>query len=128
MRIDAAAWDDSIGALLALAVEDVADIRAQVEAGAGKLFRLTRDGEMVAAFVLRIDRLHGGDDGVIVAAGPAGAGGDVNLTASVLPAIERMFSGCRRVRIHTARPGLGKILGARHGYALQELVLAKVIA
>jgi len=125
LTIAAAAWSASIADMLQAAGDCFDEVRAQVERGTSQLFTVERGGAVIAAFVLRIDHIQGGDDGVIVAA--AGRGGDVNLTAAMLPFIEQMFIGCKRVRIHTARPGLAKILAARFGYRVDELVLSKEI-
>lgn len=109
---------------LALIDCDVADIEDQVDCEAAQLFTLHSAGDMVAAFVLRIDRIGGRNEGVVVAA--AGRVPGVDLTALMMPVIEKMFEGCQSVRVHTARPGLGrKLVGM--GYRVAELVLRKEI-
>lgn len=95
-------------------------IGADVRAGRAGLFAVRDGATLGALFVLRVD----GDEGVIVAA--AGGVPGVDLTAEVLPAVERMFSGVRRIRIHTSRPGMAKKL-ARQGYGAAEVVLFKEI-
>lgn len=115
-------WSPEASALLAQAfTHGSADqLGADVVAGRAGLFAVD-DGERVAAlFVLRVD----GDEGVIVAA--AGGVQGVDLTADVLPHVERMFSNVRRIRIHTARAGMAKKL-ARQGYAAAEIVLFKEV-
>ena len=108
--------------MLAPACQVLDEVKRQVECGAALLFDGRRAGKRICAFVLRIDELAAGPQGVIVAA--AGDGEGVNLTDSVLPVIERMFIGCTSVRIHTARRGLAKKLLQR-GYAFEEIVLTK---
>lgn len=98
-------------------------MRDQVRRGAN-VVEVWAGGEMVGAFILRLDSTVDGVDGVIVAAGGNLPGAD--LTALLLPYIERMFIGVRRVRIHTMRPGMArKLEGA--GYKLAELVFVKDI-
>lgn len=120
VTIRPAAWSDRIAELLAQA-GPVALYQKQVDAGIAQAFRIDIDGQLVCAVLLRIE----GREGVIVAAGGDGKG--VNLTETMLPAIERLFQGVDTVRIHTARPGLAKVLAAQHGYQLQELVLSKKV-
>lgn len=92
-------------------------VAAQVEAGAASLFMVDQGDEIIAAFVLRVD----GDEGVIVA-----ASGPVSLILELLPHMEARFSGCRVMRIHTARPAVARML-SRRGYGAAELVLRKVL-
>jgi len=124
MRILPADWNPQTERLITLALSGnstLSDIKAQVTGGA-KLFKVWNVYmETVAAFVLRVDRVGNGYQGVIVAAGGR-AGCD--LTATLLPAIEKMFIGCQSVRIHTERVGLVKKL-ARQGYSGAEIVLFK---
>ena len=126
LTIQEAHWSAEIAELVGRAVQhaSVDDVHAQWAAGAAHVFTVADDDwNMVAAFVLRTDDLAAGAEGVIVAA--AGGADGVSLTDAVLPAIERIFNGCKSVRIHTARPGLIKLLTARHGYTLTECVLKK---
>ena len=99
-----------------------AEVRYQVEAFGAELWHVMDGGEVIAAYVLRVDSGPDGDEGVIVAAGGKLAGFD--LTANVLPHIEAMFKNCKSVRIHTARQGMAKKLVGQ-GYRLQELVFTK---
>lgn len=124
VKISPCKWADSIEALL-LKAGPVEDIKRQVETEGAKVFKVEIDGALAAAFVLRIDSLVDGDEGVIVAAG--GDGGDVNLTDALLPHIEKIFQGVRTVRIHTRRHGLAKKLVQKHGYGMTELVLTKKV-
>lgn len=122
LTIRAAPWCDLAAATLAPAVRHVGNLAAQVQSGAAALFWLEGEGATVGAFVLRVDHPPSGAEGVIVAA--AGRAPGVDLTALMLPLVEGMFKGCQRLRIHTARPGLGAKLGAM-GYGLQEAVYTK---
>jgi len=122
----AAGWTEENAALIAsaLATATLADIQHQCENGA-QLFEVVDAGEAVAAaFVLRVDRLACRNVGVVVAAGGALAG--VDLTAEIMPYIERMFYGVDAVSIHTRRPGLLRKL-SRQGYATAEIILEKEV-
>lgn len=124
LTLSPAAWCADAERLIATALQHAtpAEIRSQVESGAAVLYRVMQGGRMGAVFVLRVDHDADGSEGVIVAA--AGGVRGVDLTAAVLPHIERMFIGCRAVRIHTARPGLARKLAAA-GYRPAEIVLTK---
>lgn len=124
MTIRPAAWCERAAQLLAAAVRHVENIERQVQSGNASLFWLDDSTGPVGAFVLRVDRPASGPEGVIVAA--AGRVPGVDLTAAVLPYVESLFRDCVRVRIHTARPGLGAKLAAM-GYGLQEAVYSKEI-
>jgi hypothetical protein len=127
MRVRAATWtpqnEEMIARALATATLD--DIRFQVAHGA-QLFEVEDDeGLVVAAFVLRVDRLACRTVGVIVAAGGAAAG--IDLTASIVPHIEKhMFVGCDAISVHTERAGLVKKL-SRQGYRVAEIILEKEV-
>lgn len=122
----AQAWGPADDELIRPALQHAspADIRYQVESQGAELWHAKHKGQVIAAYVLRVDSTPEGNEGVIVAAGGALAGFD--LTANLLPHVERMFKGCGSVRIHTARPGMAKKL-ARQGYALRELVFTKAV-
>lgn len=113
-------WSPEVAALLARAFthgnpEVIGD---EVRDGRAGLFGVCQGDTLGAVFVLRVD----GDEGVIVAA--AGEVPGVDMTAEVLPHVERIFSDVRRIRIHTSRPGLAKKL-TRQGYGAAEIVLFK---
>lgn len=107
--------------LLAPAIDNeraLAGVGRQVVEGAATAFIVEDDGDLVAAFVLRVDD----DEGVVVAAGGKGRG--YGLIDALLPAIEARFHGCRAIRFHTARPGLARLM-LKNGYVGQEVVMCK---
>lgn len=122
----AAAWTPQTEAWIAraLATATICDIKRQTENGAQLFEVLNESGGMVAAFVLRVDRLACRTVGVVVAAGGAAEG--VDLTAVMMPNIERMFFGCDAIAVHTERPGLLRKL-ARQGYKTAEIILEKEV-
>lgn len=98
-------------------------LRDLVETDCGRLYAIMADGEMVGAYVLRVQAKETGMEGVVVAAGGKLPGH--SLIRSVLPAIESyQLSGCDWVRIHTARRGMVREL-SRHGYQIREIVMSK---
>jgi len=125
VRLEPAEWGADAERLVPLALQHatVAEIRRQVETGAAALWHVLEGEAVRAVFVLRVDHDADGSEGVIVAA--AGACRGVDLTAALLPHVERLFLGCRAVRIHTARPGMARKL-ARMGYVPREVVFGKV--
>lgn len=123
VTLSAAPWSASAAALLAghETPETVEWFKREVERGRSVLYRVEQGGELLAAVVARIDWEPDGPQGVIAsAAGRAG----FDLTAEVLPEIERRFSGVNSIRIHTNRAGLCRKL-ARQGYEQAEIVLRK---
>ncbi len=126
LKASAAEWSEEAAHMLAPSVPfgSVEDLAGQVQSGAAVLFKVERGGAVVAFYILRIDQLPSGNEGVLVA---AGGRDDFDLTANMLPHIERQFSGCRWIRIHTARPGLVRKLTTKHGYGAAEMVMRKVL-
>jgi hypothetical protein len=124
LTIEPGPWGAEADRLIGLSVQHAtpADIRHQVEHGGARLFHIKHAGTIVGAFVLRVDSLPGGDEGVIVAA--AGELQGVDLTASCMPAIESMFINCKTIRYHTATPALARKL-SRMGYVPREIVCFK---
>lgn len=121
LNVAPADWSGVFAELLAPAFVVAGALEAvacQVESGKASLFAVEVGGEVVGAFVLRVE----GTEGVIVAA--AGRLDGVDLAPTILPHAETLFRGCRSVRVHTARPGMAKLL-TRQGYAAQEIVLRK---
>lgn len=102
---------------------DVENIKAQVVEDGASVYKVMRDQVLVGFFVTRIDSLKTHDEGVLVAA--TGFDNQADLTKTILPEIEnKIFSGCKSVRIHTARPGLIKKLSSG-GYKPLEFVMTK---
>jgi hypothetical protein len=119
-------WTDCHRAFIAtaLATATLADIEFQTENGA-QLFEVQDDaGQIVAAFVLRVDLLACRTVGVVVAAGGNLPG--VDLTAAIMPYIERLFIGIDAITVHTARPGLVRKL-APQGFRPVEIILEKQV-
>lgn len=120
-----AQWSDEAGVVLVRAVgaDTLPDIKHQVENGASLFHVVDRAGQTVGYYVLRVDFDMRGAEGVVVAgAGRAG----MDLLDLLLPSIEKQFSGCYAVRVHTTRPGVVKKLVA-HGYGATELTVRKKI-
>lgn len=117
------AWSAEADRLIGLSVQHAtpADIRHQVEHGA-RLFYVKLGPAIVGAFVLRVDHLPCGAEGVIVAA--AGDLPGFDLTATCMPAIESLFVDCVTVRYHTASPALARKLYGL-GYLPREIVCMK---
>lgn len=122
--VRAASWTPAHEALIAsaLATATIEDMRMQTENGAQLFEAIEEGGALVLAFILRVDRQIGRTVGVVVAAGGSLPG--VDLTALVMPHIEKMFYGCDAIRIHTERAGLLKKL-ARQGYRTAEIIIEK---
>lgn len=118
-----ASWDATAERWLSLALAgaSLADLRHQVENGAA-LFHIVQADQVVGAFLLRVDHTPSGAEGVIVAFAADAPGLDVLALCG--PSVEAMFSGVRRYRFHTARPGLVRKLLAQ-GYAPREFVCYK---
>lgn len=114
-------WSEDAENALSEAVPCVTDIRYQRGA---HLFEVTAESGRVGFYVLRVDITATGAEGVLVAA--AGSLASEDLTETLLTHIEGQFSGCRSMRIHTARPGLARKL-ARRGYSAGEIVLRKTL-
>lgn len=126
LRIEPAKWSVESAMWLTQAVQQagIAELRAQVEAGAS-LFDVFACDRHIGAFILRVDQTVNGAHGVIVAA--AGRLSGFDFTVELLPHVEQMFSGVKVIRIHTARVGLAKKL-ADVGYVADELVFSKRVA
>jgi hypothetical protein len=127
LLVRAASWTEQNEAMIcrALATATLEDIKFQVEHGAQLFEVVSEAGEVLCAFVLRVDRLACRTVGVIVAAGGGAAG--VDLTAVIVPHIERhMFVGVDAIAVHTERAGLIKKL-SRQGYKVAEIILEKEV-
>lgn len=125
LSIEPGAWGPEAERLLPLALQyaTINELREQVENGAS-LFYVKQAGAVVAAFVLRVDHTAEGSEGVIVAAAGHLKGGD--LMASCMPAIESLFTGCRSIRFHTAKPAVARKM-AMLGYRAAEIVCTKIL-
>lgn len=124
LTIEPAPWCERAATFLESANQGAsqADVRAQVDSGAARLFLLCEHGTPCGAFVLRIDQTGTGPQGVIVAA--AGHRPGLDLIAAVLPTIEGMFLDVTSIRFHTRNPALARRLAAQ-GYAPTEIVSVK---
>lgn len=123
MIITRGSWTPDTEALIAsaLSTAGLADIKREVEDTASLWVLCDDDAETLAAFVLRVDQLADGCEGVVLA---AGGKADFDLTAVVMPHIEKMFVGCKSMRVHTERMGLVKKLKLQSWY-LAEMVMRK---
>jgi hypothetical protein len=123
--IDAVPWSDDAARMLTRAAGGypVEIYREQIEAGA-VLFRASIDGDALAYWLLRVDDLPEGKEGVIVAAGGR-AGFD--LTAALLPVIEKQFSGVVALRTHATRAGAAKKFLKHPGWKISEVILRKAL-
>jgi hypothetical protein len=125
MSIHPGKWNPVTEELIgrALSSATVGDIKRQTAGEGARLFVVQDESaETVLAYVLRVDRQENKTVCVIVAAGGNLPGED--LTALMLPHVERQFIGCDEIRFHTARPGLCRKM-ARMGYATQEIIMKK---
>lgn len=105
----------------AMAHATLIDYRLQIASGAA-LFYVKYNGATVGAFLLRVDHVGKGSEGVIVAAAASLRG--IDLTACVLPIIEAMFKDVVSIRYHTAKPAVARKLQA-YGYTAREIICAK---
>jgi hypothetical protein len=126
VTISEGSWSRDADSWLSQAVRFpyLAGLRTQVEQGIAKLFYFHAEGELCGAVVLRIDQCGDISEGVICAAAAELDG--VDMTATIVPAIEKMFQGCAVVRFHTSVPAVAKKM-ARQGYQAEEIVSRKVI-
>jgi hypothetical protein len=127
MIVRAASWCPLTEAYIAQAVISggLDDIKRQTANGAQLFAVEAENGAVVAAFVLRVDRYACRTVGVVVAAGGALPG--IDLTASIMPHIERhMFVGVDAIAVHTERRGLVRKLEGQ-GYKVSEIILEKEV-
>lgn len=117
-------WKESANSLIAQAVRPLSliHLRQQVQDGQARMFHVLDGTQVVGAFILRIDQTATGSEGVIVAG--AGRCDGVDMLQTCMPAIEKMFIGCERIRYHTEKPALARKL-ARMGYGGGEIVCIK---
>jgi len=126
LHIKAAPWAVAAPFLVAVADPDytLEEMGRDMVAGAVAAYTVDDGAGPVAAFLLRVESLPSGEEAVIVAAASRAPRGD--LTRHVLPGIEALARavGCRSVRFHTGRPGLGR-KAESIGYRLAETVYRK---
>ena len=117
-------WGEAAAQMLSRAETPagLVSLRRQVEDGAASLFFVEDEGgDLLAAYVLRVDDGALGPEGVIVsAAGRA----RFDLVGLILPHIETQFSGVVAYRMHVKRAGMLRKL-ARQGWAPEEFVMKK---
>ena len=121
-----AEWSPQAAGWLARAVDtllDLEDLRAQFKNGAA-LFEIQSEGECIGAFLLRVEDSVHGSVGVVVAA--SGDLRGVSLLSTVLPEIEKLFLGCKYLRVHSSRAGMASRL-LKHGYKPLEVVYGKTL-
>ena len=123
ISISPAEWSAELAFWLgqALATATLQDLQKQIEAGA-KAFAIYAGGQMVGAFLLRVDATSKGPQGVIVAAASSVPG--VDMTVSVVPVIESLFTGVQSVRFHTAKPAVARKMRGL-GYRQEEIICVK---
>lgn len=126
LTIEPGPWGTEADRLIGLSVQHAtpADIRFQVEHQGARLFYVKAQGQIVAAFVLRVDELPAGPEGVIVAA--AGKVQGIDLMATCMPTIESLFVNCKTIRFHTAVAAVARRMAA-FGYHAREIVCMKEI-
>jgi hypothetical protein len=126
LTIEPGEWNEDAKRLIPRAhrAESVDDVRQQVETGRARIFYVKAGGQVVGAFVLRVDQLCNGAEGVIVS-GVADMPG-VDLVEACMPAIEALFINVQTIRYHTMRAALARKLG-RMGYAPAEIICRKQV-
>jgi hypothetical protein len=126
LTIEPGQWNQDAERLIPRAhrADSVNDVRAQVQSGRARIFYVVNAGKVVGAFVLRVDSLCGGYEGVIVS-GVADLPG-VDLVGACMPAIEALFVNVQSIRYHTMRPALVRRL-AREGYIATEIICRKEV-
>ncbi len=127
LKIVSSPWTEKANGLIAQAVRPLSlvNVRRQVEDGQAQLFQVMDGKKVVGAFILRVDKTATGCEGVIVAG--AGQCDGVDMINTCMPAIEKMFIGCDRIRYHTEKPALARKLSAM-GYSGGELVCFKELS
>ncbi len=124
LTLEAAQWCEETADYVGQSLQHapIQNVRQQVEAGHAKAFHIKASGQIVGAFVLRVDEFDTHSEGVIVAAAAKLDG--VDMVGSVIPAIEQMFTNCSRIRYHTASAALARKMRAM-GYQAREIVCMK---
>lgn len=119
-------WSDDAAQVLSAAIDycHIDDLKSQVESGA-QLFSVEQDHCTIGYYILRVDALIHGFEGVIVAI--AGRTSSINLIDALYSTLEKQFTGCNSLRVHTARCGLIKKL-TKIGFTPQEFVMRKELS
>lgn len=122
VELDDAALADFARALAFDTAGGLASLQERLQGA--QVFAIEQGGRRVCHYALKVLRHAHGAEGVIVCAGGNAPG--VDLTASVVPAIERQFLGVRAVKVTTARRGLVRKL-AGQGYRVAAWELRKFL-
>ena len=126
LKVECVDWSDE--AQEALSIESfncsVLDIRRQVIDDRAALFKITRNDETLGFYVLRVDKLEAGYEGVIFAL--ACKNSEFDMVETLEPIMRSQFINCQSIRLHTARGGLVKKL-TKLGYMPQEFVMKKFL-
>lgn len=131
MTITESAWCDEAARYLATTLRGVPcwradDYRLELERNPdAKLYRIAEGDKLVGFVVLRIERMTGGAEGVLLAA--AGRLAGARLYGQVLPAIEALFTGVNSLRADPCRAGAVREL-ARAGYIVTHVTMRKIPA
>lgn len=126
LKIDCIAWNDEAEKALTISSLNcsVLDIKKQVIKDLASLFQISIKSEIVGYYVLRVDELVEGNEGVILAMACVNKGFD--MTAILDPVVSQQFKNCIAMRVHTARAGLVKKLD-KLGWMAQEFVMKKAL-
>jgi len=130
LTIAPAPWSDEAAAMLATTIRGapcytVRDLGAEVMRGDATLYRVSaEDGRLVGFVVLRIELYEGGAEGVIVAG--AGELAGARLYRQVVPALERLFTGVKSIRVESCRKAGTKAL-LELGYLPTHAIMRRVV-
>lgn len=126
LKIDCIEWNDDAQIMLDIPSRNcgVDDIKRQVVNDLASLFKISLNDEIIGYYVLRVDTLAHGNEGVIIAF--ACNHQKFDMTALIEPVIAKQFKNCISMRMHTARAGLVKKLNEL-GWQPQEFVMRKAL-
>lgn len=126
LKVECLDWTDE--AQEALSIESfncsVLDIKRQVVDDKAALFKISQNDETLGFYVLRVDKLEAGFEGVVIAM--ACKNSEFDMIQTLEPVIRGQFINCNSIRLHTARGGLVKKL-TKLGYMPQEFVMKKFL-
>lgn len=127
LTITRESWSAEAEILIAKAAHDplvgVATVRGLVESHRAELFVTRLAGKLVFAYVIMVNFCENGTEAVVVASSGVALPG-VNLSRVMIPAIEKDFSQCSRIRMTASRPGMERILD-HLGYHRQAVIFTK---